>query len=138
VTPDKLAKIRALAEDMRGDPATRMIALKILARYAKDEEPVFHDVPPAPENPAGMHNAPEYERYTFMSLRNWGRSKNGNFVHTTSHKGRGYRVVLFPYKKTPTFGWVRTDVATNQEVWSGRFSDLEGAHRNAWESLKSI
>jgi hypothetical protein len=139
VTPEKLAKIRALAEDLRGDPATREIARAALRRYAKEEPLEFHDVPPAPENPAGMRNAPEYEQYVFMSLRNWGRVKStGNFVHTCSHKGRGYRVVLFSHKKTPTFGWLRVDVASNVEVWSGKFSDLQGAHRNAWESLKSI
>jgi hypothetical protein len=128
VTPAKLEKIRRLADDIRGDPATRMIAREILARY--QAEPSFSDAPkpePEPKNPPNprMRNSDEYERHTFMSLSNWGRVKTtGNFVHTFTYKGRGYRVILFARKKSPTYSWLRVDVARNQEVWSGRFNSL--------------
>jgi hypothetical protein len=143
MTPAKLEKIRRLAEDLRGDPATRMIAREILARY--QAEPSFSDIPepePEPKNPPNprMRNSDEYERHMFMSLSNWGRSKTGsnNFVHTFTHKGRGYRVILFAHKRTPTYGWLRVDVALNREVWSGRFNSLPEAHADAWKSLQSI
>jgi hypothetical protein len=142
VTPTKLEKIRRLAEDIRGDPATRMIAREILARY--QTKPTFEDVPepePEPRNPPNprMRNSDEYERHMFMSLSNWGRSKtSNNFVHTFTHKGRGYRIVLFAHKKSPTYGWLRVDVARNQEVWSNRFNSLPEAHKDAWECLMKI
>ena len=142
MTPEKLAKIRALAEDMRGDPATRLVALGILRRellrHAKAEEPVWHDIPDTPRNPPGVQNDPDYERHTFMSLHNWGKSGNGNFVHTTTWKGRGYRIVLFKHKKTPTWGWLRVDVLRSQEVWSGRFDNIQGAHQDAWRNLMTV
>src|SRR5580692_1937341 len=142
MTPDKLEKIRRLAEDIRGDPATRMIAKKILERY--QPEPTFHDVDAEikkhfhgdPRNPPGMRNSDEYEHHIFMSLSNWGRSKtSNNLVHSFTHKGRGYRVVLFAHKRSPTYGWLRVDVARNAEVWSGKFSSLGEAHADAWDNL---
>jgi len=142
MNPEKLAKIRALAEDMRGDPATRLVALGILRRellrHAKTEEPVWHTFTPTPQNPPGVQTDPGYERHVFMSLHNWGKSKNGNFVHTCSHKGRGYRIILFQHKKTPTWGWLRADMTGGDEVWSGRFKDIQGAHADAWKNLMTV
>jgi hypothetical protein len=140
MTPQKLAKIRALASDLRGDPATRMIALEILRRYEKIEEPAFHDIPDEPQNPPNprMRNSDEYEHYMFMSLRNWGKSANGNFVHTFTHKNRAYRVVLFKHKKTPTYGWLLVDIARGVEEWSERFNSMPAAHVNAWARIMMI
>jgi hypothetical protein len=140
LTPDKLEKIRRLAEDLRGDPATRMIAKKILERY--QPEPTFEDVPEfKPQNPPNprMQNSDAYEQHRFMSLHNWGRSKtSNNLVHSFTHKGRAYRVVLFAHKKSPTYGWLRVDVARGAEVWSGRFNSMPEAHANAWKDLMTI
>lgn len=135
MTPEKLAKIKALAEDVRGDPATRMIAQAALKRYGKPEpaKPAYKP----PRNPPGVKTSPEWERQTFMSLNQWRRSKNGNFWHNVTHKGRGYHIVLFPHKKTPTFGWLRASEG-EQEVWSGRFQTIGEAHADAWANLMSI
>jgi hypothetical protein len=139
VTPEKLAKIKALAEDVRGDPATRMIAKDILRRYNREPPPSFHDVEDVPQNPPGMRNSNEYEQYRFMSLHNWGRSKiSNNLVHNFTHKGRAYRVILFAHRKTPTYGWLRIDVARNNETWSSKFSSMPAAHADAWASLMKI
>ena len=138
MTPQRLAKIRALATDLRGDPATRMVALEILRRY--EPEPEFHDVEDKPQNPPNprMRNSDEYEHHMFMSLRNWGKSANGNFVHSFTHKGRAYRVVLFKHKKTPTYGWLLVDIARGVEEWSGRFNSMPAAHVNAWAKIMTI
>ena len=55
MTPERLAKIRAIAEDPRADPATRAIAQAKL-----DAEPT-----PPKRNPLhpGMRTTPEYERF---------------------------------------------------------------------------
>jgi hypothetical protein len=137
MTPERLAKIRAIAMDLRGNPAVREVALEMLRRYETVEEPTFHDVKDEPQNPTNprMHPSDEYERHMFMSLHNWGKSANGNFVHSFTHKNRAYRVVLFKHKKTPTFGWLRADIARGTEVWSGRFRDMQEAHRDAWTNL---
>jgi hypothetical protein len=140
MTPQRLAKIRALASDTRGDPATRMIALEILRRYEKTEEPTFHDIPDEPQNPPNprMRNSDQYVQYTFMSLRNWGKSANGNFVHSFTYKNRAYRVVLFKHKKTPTYGWLRVGITSGVEEWSGRFSTIEEAHKDAWTKMMTV
>ncbi len=139
MTPEKLEKIRRLAEDIRGDPATRAIALAALKRYSQPQpEPVhvgaaFSDL----HNRPGVPRSAEWERQTFMNLYQWKRSKSGNFHHSVSHKGRGYHIVLFPHKKTPTFGWLR-DSDGLETVWSGRFRTIGEAHANAWASLMAI
>lgn len=55
MTPERLAKIRAIAEDPRADPFTRSIAQSML-----DGAPE-----PAQRNPLhpGMRTTPEYERF---------------------------------------------------------------------------
>ena len=135
--PDKLAKIRALAADKRGDPATRQVAIEILKRYEAfvDDEPTWT---PPPKNPSGPGNTFDYEKQAFMSLRDWKRSTAGNFVHTCTFKGRAYRVVIFKHKKTPTYGWLRVDIMRDEEVWSGRFRDIQEAHQDAWKNLQSL
>jgi hypothetical protein len=57
MTPERLAKIRALAEDPRADPATRAIARSML----EAELPLR----PQTTNPLhpGMRTTPEYERF---------------------------------------------------------------------------
>jgi hypothetical protein len=141
VTPAKLDKIRRLASDLRGDPATRTIAIAMLKKWEAEHGPSFHDVEEEwkPQNPPGMRNSDDYERHAFMSLHNWGRSKiSNNFVHTFTFKGRAYRVVLFKHKRTPTYGWLRVDVARGAEVWSNKFPDLPAAHRDAWDQLQRL
>lgn len=141
MTPEKLAKIRALANDARGDPATRAIAQAVLRRYAKEPEPQFHDVPPPrdPRHP-GMRTSPEYDRYIFMDLANWGETHNGNPIHTTNWKGVSYVVVLFQHKRTPTYGWMRTKAGgANVPIFSlVKYATQSEAHRAAWESLQSL
>jgi hypothetical protein len=142
MTPAKLDKIRRMAADLRGDPATRTIAIEMLRRWEEQHPPSFTDVEEPeedkPQNPPGMRNSEDYERHVFMSLHNWGRSQNGNLVHTFTYKKRAYRVVLFAHKKTQTYGWLRVDVARSEEVWSSKFSSMPAAHTDAWTCLNRI
>ena len=134
MTPEKLEKIRRLAEDPRGDPATRTIAIAALKRYAKDlkePEPAREPFNKAPPKSA------EYERHRFMALNHWRRSKNGNFFQTITHKGRGYRIILFTHKRGGTYGWLRASEGLG-EVWSGRFPTIGEAHANAWLKLMEL
>lgn len=130
MTPEKLAKVRALAEDIRGDPKIRAVAQRILdANWTP---------PPNPQHP-GLRTSEEYDRYVFMSLDNWGQSARGNYVHTTNWDGRSYRIVLFQHKKTPTWGWLRIDVKTDTETWSrNKYDTLREAHESAWLHLSLI
>jgi hypothetical protein len=56
VTPERLAKIKAIAEDPRADPRIRAIAQAKLDAQPK---------PAQPRNPLhpGMRTTPEYERF---------------------------------------------------------------------------
>jgi hypothetical protein len=136
----KLAKIRALANDPRGDPATRAIAQAALKRYATEPpKPEFHDVPPfrAQQHP-GMRTSPEYDRYRFMDLGTWRKTANGNPIFYVVHKGRSFRIILFQHKKRPTYGWMRADTITEQVEFSNAFRTQAEAHADAWKSLMAI
>jgi hypothetical protein len=140
LNPEKLAKIRALATDERGDPATRAIAQAALKRYATDPpRPEFHDVPPVYNQPhPGMHTSPEYDRHRFMDLGLWKTTTNGNPTFVVVRGGRSYRIVLFRHKKSPTHGWMRINTLTDETEFSGKFATQAEAHANAWTSLRTI
>jgi hypothetical protein len=141
LNPEKLAKIRALANDVRGDPATRAIAKAALKRYASSDaaipEQELWNNARNPPNPR-MQNTPEYNRFRFMDLSNWRTTANGNPTHLIVHKGKSYRVVLFKHKKRPTHGWMRIDTITDATEFSGAFKTVEEAHADAWKSLLAI
>jgi hypothetical protein len=140
LTPEKLAKIRALADDPRGDPATRAIAQAALKRYAEPEpEPAFYDVPPyRNQQHPGMRTSPEYDRHRFMDLGAWKTTTNGNPTFVVVRKGRSFRIVLFRHKKTPTHGWMRVDTINDTTEFSGRFRTIGEAHADAWSSLMAM
>lgn len=125
-------KIRAIAEDQRGDPATRAAAQRKLASF----KPAW--TPPPNKRHPGLWPSPEHERYTFMDLSNWNRTVNGNRSHVITHKGVTYRVVLFEYKKIPDYGWSRFETVMRDAVFSGRFHTLGEAHRDAWTQLMKL
>ena len=134
--PRILEKIRAVASDPRGDPRTREIAQRMLAEHERPP-------PPPPEPPRynsrihpGLEKTPEFIRFKFMSLDNWGRTKNGNLIHTTSIKGREYKIVLFSHKKTPTYGWMQIDPESDTTVFSDtKYATMIEAHQAAWQRL---
>jgi hypothetical protein len=69
MNPERLAKIRALATDPRGDPATRAIAQKKLDAWLK-WHPQSGVVP-------GMRQSPEYQAWAkSMKEANRGRRKS--------------------------------------------------------------
>jgi hypothetical protein len=142
MTPEKIRKIRALADDPRGDPATRAIAQAALKRYAqtdKSEKPSFHDVPPyRNEQHPGMRTSPEYDRHRFMDLGAWKTTSNGNPTFVVVRNGRSFRIVLFRHKKTPTHGWMRINTITDETEFSGKFRTIGEAHANAWSSLMAM
>jgi hypothetical protein len=140
MTPEKLAKIQRLAEDPRGDPATRAIAQAALKRYAPP--PRFKDV--QEEGPRrnfqhpGLKTSAQYDRYRFMDRATWKVTTNQNPTILVSHKGEPYRIVLFAHKKTPTFGWMRVHMLTDVTEFSGKFKTLAEAHEAAWISLTRL
>jgi hypothetical protein len=123
-------KVKAVADDPRGDPATRAAAIARLAKLK----------PPTPFNQRnpGLQPSFDYERYTFMDLSNWSRTANGNRSHVVTHKGKTYRIVLFEYKQVPDYGWLRIGVGDPARDFSGRFHSLGEAHRDAWTSLMKL
>lgn len=138
---DKLEKIRRLAEDHRGDPATRAVAMDVLKRYGGDiHRPASSATRPQPASPLhpGMRQSPEYQQFRFMDIGSWRRSAAGNPIFSVANKGRQYRIVIFRHKKSPTYGWLRTDTFTNEAEWSGRFATMELAHADAWRMLQAL
>jgi len=138
-----IRKIQALADDARGDPATRARAQEKLADIRKShphlfkEKITFRDVPPDPRV-HGMRVDPAYEYFIFSDLNLWDETKAGNKTITIYHKGVNYRIVLFPHKKTATWGWMRVDNFHHQTEFSGRFNTIGEAHADSWSSLMVI
>lgn len=141
MNPQTLAKIRALAEDERGDPRIRAIAQARLKEYAPSEPP------PGPKSSSyynkphpGTIPTPEYVRARFMDLNSWGKTKSGgNPICTSAINGKIYSVILFRYKQTPTWGWRRIDTETDEKVFSDvKYPTLIEAHQGAWEALMHL
>lgn len=137
MTPDKLEKIRRLAEDHRGDPATRAIAQAALKRYA--EEPSFQEAPRYRDvRHPGVKTSAEFDRFKFMDLGSWKKSASGNPVYSIARNGVPYKIVLFRHKKSPTFGWMRINTFNDETEFSGRFLTIGEAHEAAWKMLMGL
>jgi hypothetical protein len=136
VIPSKIEKIRAMAQDTRGDPATRAIAQQILERY-QEQEPV--KTPPRNQRHPGLRPTFEHQRYRFMDLEQWKVTANGNRTILVGPYGPSYRVTLFKHKKTPTYGWLVLDVLTEETIFSkSKYATLGEAHRGSWDHLMSM
>lgn len=136
MTPQRLEKIQRLANDSRGDPATRAIAQAVLRRYAKPEpKPTFKDVPRDPRVHGLRRNDPVYEYRVYCDLAQWDITKAGNPTYVVYHKGISYRIVLFEYKRSNAWGWMRVDPYHDQTEFSGRFHTIGEAQKNAWDTL---
>ena len=149
-TAEIIKKIRAVADDKRGDPRTRAVAQAKLEAYKLSHPHLFattapwDDIPedhPPPRNPQdpGIKVSEEYAKFRYMDLGNWGQSSKGNPMHLINHKGRAYRVVLFSHKKTPTFGFLIVDVQRDATTFSDLFyKTISEAHRGAWDLIQTI
>ncbi len=151
LTPQKIAAIRALADDARGDPATRAIAQNKLEQYRISHPELFEQWKPQREtrtkNPyaqyshknPGTQNSEDFERFRFMDLSMWGRTVAGNPTAMATRGGLAYRIILFEHKKTPTWGWLRIETQSGDETFSRvKFATMQEAHRDAWNSLSRI
>lgn len=150
-THELLIKIAKLAGDERGNPMVRQIALDKLAAFQQTHPHLFWiegegdplpwtDVATdadAPEPPAPPISANDKAR--FMNVAKWMRTANGNLSIVIAVKGVDYRVVLFKYKKTPMFGWLRIDVDIDAQVFSQmKYATHDEARIGAWEALCAI
>jgi hypothetical protein len=142
MTPERLAKIKAIAEDPNCHPRIRAVAQQKLEAHISFEEPA----PPqhqahrnAAEQHPGVKPTPEYIRFRYMDVGNWGRTKNGNPIHTTTIGGRTYKIVLFAFKRSIGFGWMRIDAETQNQIFcETRHSTIQEAHQDSWESLMRL
>ena len=139
--PELIEKIKRLADDARGDPATRQRAQEKLEAY-RGSFPHLFETPkpkPQPRDPRvhGMRTDPVYDHYVFTDLASWDKTKNGNLVYTVYHKGINYKIVLFKHKKTDTYGWMRVDTFNDTTEFSGRFRTIGEAQGDAWATLMS-
>lgn len=136
MNPARLEKIRALANDARGDPATRAVAQSILKRYARDEpKPKFRDVPHVDPRVHGLRRDPLYEHYLYTDLSQWDKTKAGNPTYQLFHRGIVYRIVLFKHRRTDTYGWMRIDTDHDETEFSGRFNTMAEAQADGWVQL---
>jgi hypothetical protein len=67
LTPERIAKIRAIANDPRADPGTRAIAKAMLAKFAAPPETAAEFLRNLrnPRHP-GMRTTPEYDQWRRM------------------------------------------------------------------------
>ena len=136
--PKTIEKIRALASDPRGDPATRSRAQEKLREL--EPEPPRPELRRSPPNRLhhGMRLDPLHTRRVFNDLSLWSRSKNGNLTHQIFLNGISYRLVLFRHKKADTYGWMRADDLNQDTQFSSPFPTLDEAHADSWASLMTL
>jgi hypothetical protein len=129
--PSRLDKIRAVAADERGDPRTRAIAQQMLR--ALEPAPKLK-----PDVVEGLKQPPHYIRRNYMDFGLWRKTEAGNPSYLVAHGGRAYKIVLFPHKKTPTWGWARFIDGEEPSFSKTRYASVEEAQLAAWNSLMSI
>lgn len=134
MTPEKLTKIRALANDARGDPATRAVAQEILKRYAKPSlEKRFKEFKTRLDPRVhGLRRDPTYEYHLYCDLSQWDKTKAGNYTYLLYRNGISYRIVLFKHRRSDTYGWMRVNMSEDDTEFSGRFDTIGEAQRDAW------
>ena len=135
MTPARRAKIKALAEDARGNPATRAIAQRMLKRYPEPPKP------PRQQRVSGVERSPEYLQFIFMDLNRWkpyGKKGQG-LSHITSYGGIAYKFVLYKFSQPigAVWGWKRTS-GKDVKVSHTLFETRTEAHKDAWKSLQTI
>jgi hypothetical protein len=137
-----IQKIKRLADDARGDPATRARAKEKLEAY-RGSHPHLFETPKAGKPPReprvhGLRTDPVYDYYVFTDLGQWDKTKNGNLTYLIYHKGINYRIILFKHKRTDTYGWLRVDTFNDKTEFSGRFGTIGEAQGDAWATLMTI
>lgn len=90
--------------------------------------------PPWPPAPS------DKDRARFLDINRWRQTANGNLSTLVAMaRGQGCRIVLFQHKKTPTFGRLRIDLETDEEVFSKvRYATRDAALEGAWRDLCAI
>ena len=135
MTPERLAKIRAIASDPRANPNIRAVAQRFLEAQPKERWK------PPPDRPApGIQTSEEFKKIIFFSIDQWGESKKGNYVHTIDHKEGSYKFVLFRYPRNPDYwGWLCTDLKNKTESWCHyKYHSLREAQDGAWTHLMAL
>jgi hypothetical protein len=157
LTPRKIAAIKALADDVRGDPNTRAAAQAKLEQYRREHPEIFsetmHDrilraakevaakrYTNNPPNPRRRHTD-EFAKWRFFEMDNWKHKPNGNYTIIISTGFDSYLVTLFRHKATPTWGWSRVPMENwlDTPVFSySKFETVGQAREDAWTSLETI
>jgi hypothetical protein len=136
ITPQKIAAIKALADDPRGEPNTRATAQRKLEQIRISHPCLFVTAPRAPQNPPNPRRAktPEYEKYRFMNIDQWKRTSKGNYVLVIGE----HRITLF--KSKSAWAHARASVSGFQEpMFSAmRYATLREAQEAAWTSLATL
>ena len=141
-TAAQVAKIKAVADDARGHPAVRKIAIDKLEALRRSHPHLFHRPASAASASQGATRgrapAPVKGKARFLDLANWRETANGNVSIVITVRGVEYRVVLFQHKQTPTWGWLIIDTDDGEETFSGRYPTRDEAHMDAWEALCAL
>lgn len=141
MNPRLIEKIRALADDVRGDAATRANAQRKLNEYMVKTcwtEALARMPPRNPPNPRTQPSE-EYEKFRFMNMDSWRTTSLGTLIITI----KGYRIGLFKFKKN--WGWTRYtlggDVVAQSNTASHsstKFATMDEARRDAWDKLMTL
>ena len=136
-SPQKIAAIKALAEDERGEPNTRAAAKLKLEQIRTQHPSLMENVKAIlaqnPLNPRMQHRQ-DFSKWRFMDMGNWKATDKGNYTILVEC----YRVTLF--KKMGEWRWSIKDVTDDRRKpkFGGDFDLIGEAQRDAWENLQTI
>lgn len=155
LTPKRIAAIKAIADDERGDPNTRAVARRKLEQLRREQPEAFLDdyyerarkmnddiirrYTNNPPNPR-MRPAEDFTKWRFMNTDQWKRTPAGNYTIILLLEHQQYRVTVFRSKarakwEGPGWGWVRSGPIGASKFSAGRFETFVEAQRDAWNNL---
>jgi hypothetical protein len=127
MTPTRRTKIKALANDERGDSQMRAMAQRLLDRFPEPKpEPKLGRV-------AGIERTSEYVKFIFMDANNWKRrTRDGPLRHTSVYQGRVYIFTIFKISN----GYWRWSRKHGDKEISSVSKNLREALETAWASME--
>jgi hypothetical protein len=147
VSPEKVAKIRALVDHPSTHPNTREVAIRMLLEAGEElaPPPAWTDVgkQKAPKQAPGVHPSQAWKEARFLDLSRWGLSAKGNLTTITEKDGIVFRVTIFQHKNGTTWGW-SCALVNNPEIQAAFnlsppwLKSHDEAHRDVCQYLQNL
>jgi hypothetical protein len=96
------------------------------------ESPYKPEPPKNPQHP-GMRKSNEWLQARFFDINRWRKTAKGDLsMEIEDVRGDEWRIVIYQRKKSPSYGWMRTNLRTDVVVSAdGCFADRQAVAEDA-------